>query len=120
MRAAYTVFQDGSDPARILRAADGGRGSSSAFYANLVSGHTDSALRFRLCLMQTGCCALILILPKAACSVLMHATQRHRTLHLYLTDFASSYDLLIGCSMLDSSLRPREMSSNQEKQLHGR
>ncbi|CAK0781503.1 hypothetical protein CVIRNUC_005390 [Coccomyxa viridis] len=38
MRAACTVFQDGSDPARILRAADGGRGSSSAFYANLYVG----------------------------------------------------------------------------------
>ena len=61
MQAAYTVFQDGSDPARILQAADIGRGSGSAFYANLVSGHTDSAMRFRLCLMQTGCCALILI-----------------------------------------------------------
>ena len=45
MRAAYTVFQDGSDPARILQAAESERGSGSAFYANLVSSHTDSALK---------------------------------------------------------------------------
>ena len=42
MRAAYTVFQEGSDPARILQAADSGRGSGSAFYANLVNVHTQT------------------------------------------------------------------------------
>ena len=51
MRAAYTVFQDGGDPARILQAADSGKGSSSAFYANLVSGHIVRALQHGLVLL---------------------------------------------------------------------
>ncbi len=36
MRAAYTAFQDGSDPDSILKAVDPARGSHDSFYTHLV------------------------------------------------------------------------------------
>ncbi|EIE22507.1 hypothetical protein COCSUDRAFT_16560 [Coccomyxa subellipsoidea C-169] len=38
MRAAYTAFQDGSDPDSILKAVDPARGSHDSFYAHLYVG----------------------------------------------------------------------------------